>query len=629
MRQSSPSVLLDRAGKRSDAVPGEQIHPAFIQPGPEKRVVTNLLPDAPAPVSIPARRIQAQAPQPTWNFRTAIFLLIVVSFLFPGLIGHDPWKQDETYVFGIIQHLLDSGDWVVPMMAGEPFMEKPPLYYWVGAAFAWLFSPWLPLHDGARLATGLFMTVTCGALGWTARHWWGAGLGRYSVLALLGCLGTVFYAHLMLTDIPLLTGFALASWGFALARTRAWAGGLVLGLGVGVGFLAKGVLAPGVLGLTGIVLPLCFKTWRNRTYFRALGIALLATLPALIIWPAALYLRSPALFMEWFWMNNVGRFVGFSVPQLGAPHTEGFWSDTLPWFTFPALPLALVTLWRQRKVFFISEPIQFSLVLFGVLMAVLWLSASARPNYALPLLAPICLLAGPAIPALPAHIDRFWDWSARVLFGALAVAIWSIWGWMLARGSLPADWTLLGRYLPLDFRPRLDASAMFIAPLLTLLAAVLAWTQPKVQGRGVTSWVVGIGLCWGLVSTLWLGWIDYAKSYRSVFTAMQSALPSSHGCIASSGLGESERAMLRYFLGINTQRREITPHADCDLFLINGQAAAPPNDVDSRLWKLVWEGARPSDLRERFWLFRACYEPFISGAAQPREQAECKVRRKS
>src|ERR1700712_1866384 len=203
--------------------------------------------------AIPTPGIESETAKPVSKLGVATFLIIVVVYLLPGLVGHDPWKQDETYIFGIIHHLLDTGDWVVPTLAGEPFMEKPPLYYWVAAGFAWLLSPWLPLHDGARLATGFFMAVTCGAIGWTARHWWGHGYGRFSVLALLACLGIVFYGHLMLTDIPILAGFAIASCGFVLARTRALAGGVVLAIGVGMGFLAKGVLAPGVLGLTALL----------------------------------------------------------------------------------------------------------------------------------------------------------------------------------------------------------------------------------------------------------------------------------------------------------------------------------------------------------------------------------------
>src|SRR3982751_6824294 len=106
------------------------------------------------------------APNARTSFR--IFLALVLAYLLPGLIGHDPWKQDETYIFGIIQHLLETGDWVVPTLAGETFMEKPPLYYWLAAGLSHLFHPWLSLHDGARLATGVFMGITCAATGWTA-----------------------------------------------------------------------------------------------------------------------------------------------------------------------------------------------------------------------------------------------------------------------------------------------------------------------------------------------------------------------------------------------------------------------------------------------------------------------------
>lgn len=551
------------------------------------------------------RSADRQAPAPVPKLGMPALLALAIAFLLPGLIGHDPWKQDETYIFGIIHHLLESGDWVVPTVAGEPFMEKPPLYYWIAAGFAWMFSPWLQLHDGARLATGFFMTITCCALGWTARHCWGRGIGRLGVLALLGCLGTVYYSHLMLTDVPLLTGFALASCGFALARTRSQAGGLLLGIGVGVGFLSKGVLAPGVLGLTAILLPACFANWRSRTYLRTLALALLVALPALLLWPTALYLRSPALFMEWFWMNNVGRFLGFSVQQLGAPHADGFWQETLPWFAFPALPLAMLTLWQRRKTIRDSAPLQFSLVLFGVLMAVLAVSASARPNYALPLLAPLCILAAPSVAALPASVDRMWAWSARLLFGSLAFAVGAIWAWLMVRGPLPDSWSAIGRYLPLDFRPQLNFNTLTMAPLLILAVAYAASRQPRAQGRGMVNWVAGITLCWGLVATLWLDWIDTAKSYRGVFASMESALPYSHRCMASSGLGESERAMLRYVLGIDTQRREIAPDDHCDLLLIDGVADAPPRDIDTSLWKLVWEGARPSDQHERLWLFKA------------------------
>src|SRR5271170_5171654 len=97
----------------------------------------------------------ARAPIPLWWV-----CLLAAAWILPGLVGHDPWKPDEAYTFGIVYHTVQSGDWVVPELAQESFMEKPPLYYLSAAATASLLSPLLPLHDAARLTTGVYMALT-------------------------------------------------------------------------------------------------------------------------------------------------------------------------------------------------------------------------------------------------------------------------------------------------------------------------------------------------------------------------------------------------------------------------------------------------------------------------------------
>ena len=530
-----------------------------------------------------------------------LFALAVLALsMLPGLVGHDPWKQDETYITEIVRHMLASGDWTVPTMAGVPFMEKPPLFYWVAAICAALTSPVLPLHDGARLATGMFVSGTGLAVAWTGHRWWGQG--RVCVLLLLSCLGMVRHCHFMLTDLAMMTGFAVALCGLALCREKCLQGGLLLGTGVGMGFLAKGLLAPGVFGVCVLLLPLLFGRWRQRSFLRALAISLAAAAPWLLIWPLALLHRSPQLFMEWFWLNNIGRFAGFSVPQLGASHTDWFWLTTVPWFTFPALPLALMSVWRQRTLALATESFQIPIVLSVILMAVLWRSASARDNYALPLLLPLALLAAPAASALPAWIDRCWDWSARVFWGAFAVLLWTTWIWMTLRHS-PPHLPVIADFLPRDFVPEFDLGTLAAALALTAGPLLLASECPRSAGRGLRSWLTGAVITWGLLATLWLPWIDAAKSYRSVFDAVQAALPVRYNCIAERGMGESELSMLSYFLGITAARRESGEGADCDMLLINGMANAPPGDVDPARWRAVWQGARPGDRDERFWLY--------------------------
>ncbi len=108
----------------------------------------------PAPVSASPSTTTRNASGNTALAGLLPYTALILVFIAAGLTGHDPWKADEAYIFGVVQHILDTSDWLVPTLAGEPFMEKPPLFYWVASGFAYLLSGWLPLHDGARVAVG-------------------------------------------------------------------------------------------------------------------------------------------------------------------------------------------------------------------------------------------------------------------------------------------------------------------------------------------------------------------------------------------------------------------------------------------------------------------------------------------
>ncbi|MFO1205362.1 MAG: glycosyltransferase family 39 protein [Burkholderiales bacterium] len=213
-----------------------------------------------------------------------------------GLVGHDPWKPDEAYSFGLVYHMLRSGDWVVPMLAGEPFLEKPPLFYLTAALFAKALSPVLSLPDAARLATGFFIGATLGLVALCARELLGRDRGALAALALIGCLGLPVRAHQLITDVSLLASFALALYGLALCLRRPWLGGALLGTGAGVGFMSKGLLAPSELCIVAIVLPLLAGPWRTRRYLATLAAALVAVTPWVALWPWLLYRRAPDLF---------------------------------------------------------------------------------------------------------------------------------------------------------------------------------------------------------------------------------------------------------------------------------------------------------------------------------------------
>ena len=71
--------------------------------------------------------------------KTSLFVLLCMVWILPGLVGHEPWKGDEAATFGVIYNIVKTGNWLIPALAGEPFLERPPLYHVVAALFAKIF----------------------------------------------------------------------------------------------------------------------------------------------------------------------------------------------------------------------------------------------------------------------------------------------------------------------------------------------------------------------------------------------------------------------------------------------------------------------------------------------------------
>ncbi|MFM0504507.1 ArnT family glycosyltransferase [Paraburkholderia caffeinilytica] len=581
-----------------------------------------------APVSRGARRLHALAAvRPlTW----LAVLAILCAWLLPGTLGHEPWKQDETYTFGIIQHMLDTGDLVVPTNAGQPFVEKPPIYDWVAAGLAWMFGRYLPLHDAARLASALFAGLTVYYTARVARR--AVAASNWFDIRIIGTLAlfastlvVIKHVHDMMTDVALMAGAAIGFCGlFELvlvhlrdearllrgdARRRRHAmlsGAAMFGAGVGVSLLAKGLFVPLVFGATTVAVLMLYPACRTRSFAGALSVAVLVCAPFALIWPICFYLRSEALFKVWLWDNNIGRFFGFSVAELGSENESRlFVLRTVLSVGFPVVPLAVAALasggWRRWRDPRVALPVIFAGIGFAVLQA----SATVRELYILPFIAPLALVATQGIEKLPRSLHASWDMASRVLFGSAAALAWIIWSIMSDPANTHASLHRLGRWLSLDWV--LPVKPGLIAPALLMTLGWL-WLLPvfKHTGkwRGVLSWCAGAILTWGLVSTLLLPWLDYAKSYRSVFENLGSRLNiewNDGDCMASTDLGESEAPMLYYYTGIEHQPTTNTATTECTWLIQQSRrdnARMPAGD-----WQLFWSGARPGDTDELLRVF--------------------------
>jgi 4-amino-4-deoxy-L-arabinose transferase-like glycosyltransferase len=436
----------------------------------------------------------------------------------------------------------------------------------------------------------------------------------------------VKHAHDMMTDVALMAGAALGFCGlFELvlsansdedraASTQDRHAAAMFGAGVGIALMSKGLFVPLVFGATLCAVLALYPACRTLRFARALAIAALAFAPFALIWPVCFYLRSEALFKVWLWDNNIGRFFGFSVPELGSENDDRlFVLKTILTVGFPVVPLAILAvvagrhaLWRQWRDPRVALPVIFACTGFAVLQT----SATVRELYILPFIAPLAPLAARGIERLPLRAHAAWDMTSRVLFGAFAMLAWIAWSSMTDPADSHASLHRLGRWLPLDWT--LPIRPVEIVAALALTIGWL-WLLPTLRHagkwRGALSWCAGAIVAWGLVSTLLLPWLDVAKSYRSVFEDLRAKLNvewNDGDCMASDNLGESEAPMLYYFAGIEHVPMKRTRTADdpanaCTWLIVQSRRhdAKQPGDG----WQLFWSGARPGDDGELLRVF--------------------------
>ena len=523
--------------------------------------------------------------------KTRLLLLLCALWLGLGLVGHQPWKPDEALTVSIVKHILSGGDWLVLKLAGQPAHQAAPLYYLSAAGTARLFSHWLSLHDAARLVSGLWMALALLMVGMAGRELWGKGTGRQTTLVFIGSIGLVATAHMLTPDVAGLAGYATAFYALALSTRRPMRAGLLLGTGFGIAFLSKGLLPAEIIATTALLLPVFFGHWRRKTYLTCLVVALAAASPWFVVWPFALWHRSPEQFQAW---------LALSQPAFDQ-YNLLYFVKTLTWYAWPALPLAAWTLWLEGRKILAHPTLQLSLGFFLVLLFMLGFGTEGRDVHALPLLLPLAAIAGGSVDTLRRGAASALDWFGIMLFGVLGFCFWL--GWVAMMTGFPAKTAERMHKLSTAYVPEFSWGVLLAGLVLTLIWLVVVGKAKRSNRAMVTDWAVGITVAWGLLMTLWLPWLDSVKSYRDTVTSLQAVLPARYGCITSRNLGESQRSLLDYYANIRVQAFETEQRLGCDLYLIQDEKGREKIEPGSN-WKLIWQGKRPSDRRESFRLYQ-------------------------
>ena len=217
---------------------------------------------------------------------------------------------------------------------------------------------------------------------------------------------------------------------------------------------------------------------------------------------------------------------------------------------------------------------------------------------------PLSVLAALGLPTMKRGTINAIDWFSVMVLTLIALFIWL--AWLAHHTGWPAGIAKNAVKLAPGFTPEFSIIATVIAFIATLAwFALVYWRisrNPSVLLRAVVLSSGGIMLCWILLATLWMPWVNYSKSYAGIATEMAQKMPEKKSCI-SSNTSLAQRASFAYFGQVNFEQ---FGGQSCQYLLIKDSVPKRHRPVAPTVYEgkqLIWEGHRPSDREERFRLY--------------------------
>ena len=280
--------------------------------------------------------------------RTVGALLFLALPFFTSLGVPSVWDSNEAYYVQTPREMVERGDWLVPYFNGEPRLNKPPLAYWVVAAFYRCFgaSFWWERLVMATLAYACLWIV----------FWMGRILFTEPTALLAAGIFATSFRFLMLSRRLLIDILLLFCVLLAIACFLHWwkkgdrKAFLFSSLFFGLGFLAKGpvVLLPAFALLSYLLLSGQKARLRSAPWLLATLLFLSVSSSWFLVLGFQLGWEGVANFL---WTENLGRFTHIQFgPERGPLFYVGaFFVDYFPWsFLFVGAVLEWVRSRRRR-----------------------------------------------------------------------------------------------------------------------------------------------------------------------------------------------------------------------------------------------------------------------------------------
>lgn len=498
----------------------------------------------------------------------ALLLALGAPFLFTKL-GMPFLDPDEGLYATIALEMARDGDWVMPHADGLPYLEKPPLYFWLTALTFRLLGPseWT-----ARLWSALPLLGTA-LLTWRiGRRLYGEAAGLLAGIVMATMVGNALYVRKASADQLFVFCLTLAIYGFLRDAERPDRGSrrfLLFYLGVALSLLAKGFIGLFAPLIVGVALALVRRLpWRDLNLSRGAALVALVAGP----WHALVAWRSPTLFgvyvldahlLRFF---NARRYVEADVPLSAVGFLAASFIWAFPWSVFilarPEPGRTPPARWRPILVIWLV-----------VVVGVFALSRFKHEYYALPAFPALAVLVGAAW-ASGRDIGR---WLALGLIGCAAVGVGALW-----LGAGPTAGQVLGGLAELNAYYRILQDRKVPLPF-----------EPREFGALLQGLGLALLVGWGLAAACW------ARAWRR--TAFASLV----------GVAAAITVLIFRLLDVVEPHHSVKEVAQ----VINTQAA--PDDILVLEGSLSYGGALPFYTRRRFLLVNGAVDYFSITARLP------------
>jgi 4-amino-4-deoxy-L-arabinose transferase-like glycosyltransferase len=536
------------------------------------------------------------------GFVRAVVALGLVLYVLPLLLPTPLLDPDEGLHAAIAQEMVERGDWVTPRLLGEPFLDKPILFFWSLAASLAVFGP----HEFAVKLPGLlFGALGAFATGRLASRMFGRTAGWLAALFQATMLLPLALTEVAVHDVALVpwtTLAMLALWRAAESGSRRAAAGwgAVAGVWLGLSLLTKALTGVALVGLPFAVWALLGR--RLRLDLIVAGVVSLVCAAAVAApWYIAMAAANPGYLHYYFVERHLLGYATTSqlhglrawwyyLPVLAAGGLPWFWC--LPFIgpsspeggpgepaSGPAGRLSLMRIWWIADLLFLSA------------------AGSKLATYLLP-----------AFPAIAAHAAVSWRRALQVPRPRPS------WGW---RAAHLAGFVPLAALAPVSLY--VVSSSLDIVPgkLAWLSAAVCAGTWLAVAFNSLRQPLERtlVSATWGLTLTCAVGLVVLLPAVAGSFTARDVARHyNGVGRLPGTLRFFDERVGSFVFYLTPELRRGLTPdrivHARPETILAMRQA--PPDTVVimpveelSRLARRVPLSARPSVLAGHHRIYEA------------------------